>query len=193
MAIINTPKSFDKAQIDAATLGKIEEFVDYVNQQFDQLTRALQSQLTFTENFRSKIVTVSAYNNRQISLNEKSSYIIPLSVSGDSVKQYLASVSNAGIQNLTFKFGEPIPVKTRSVTVSAPFATYEFSGVATLEVGDRIIVRNQSNAANNGTFVVSELTASTIKVYNSNAVAATLTSYVGDEESAKSVTLLLFN
>ena len=38
MAVINTPKSFDKAQIDAAVLPKIEEFVDYVNQQFDQLS-----------------------------------------------------------------------------------------------------------------------------------------------------------
>ena len=193
MAIINTPKSFDKAQIDADTLGKIEEFVDYVNQQFDQLTRALQNQLSFADNFKSKVITVSAFNNKELSLNETAQQILPLAVMGDSIRQFSDTVSNSGTQKITFKFGNAIQVRTRSVTYTSPFATYECESVANLQVGDKVIIAAQTNGANNGTFVISEVGSASITVYNSAGVAATLTEYVGAYEAAKSVTLLLLS
>lgn len=191
MALINTPKSFDKSQIDGAVLSKIEQFVDYVNQQFDQLTRALQSQLTFAENFRAKVITVSAFHNRELSLNDKASAIIPLSVLGDSVLSYSATVSNSGVQKITFKFGNALDIRTRSVTYSAPFATYECESVSNLQVGDKVRITAQTNLNNNGTFIISQVNSASIAVYNSNCLAATVPDYVGAYESAKQVTLLL--
>lgn len=196
MALINTPKSFDKAQMDSATLTKIETFVDYVNQQFDQVTRALQNQLTFAENFKASVITLSAYHNKELSLSATAAGIIPLSVLGDSIQSYYANVSNAGTQKITFRFGNPVSIRTRSVTYSAPFATYEVESIATLQVGDRVSIVSSTtnlNASNSGTFVVSQVNAGSITVYNSNAVATALTEYVGTQEAAKTVTLLLLS
>ncbi len=193
MAVINTPKSFDKAQIDSEILGKIETFVDYVNQQFDQLTRALQNQLSFPENFKCKVLSIQAYNNKELSLNETAQQIVPLACMGDSIRQYSATVSNTGTQKITFKFGNAIPVRTRSVTYSSPFSTYECENVAHIQVGDRVSITAQTNQSNNGTFLVSEVGTSSIKVFNSSGVAATLTEYVGAYESAKSVTVLFLS
>ncbi len=194
MALINTPKSFDKAQIDSTILTKIEEFVDYVNQQVDQLTRALQNQLTFSENFKAKVLTISAYHNRQFNVSESAAIIMPLSVLGDSIVSYSSVVSNAGVQSVTFKFGNAVPVRTRTVTKSAPFATYEVESVANLQVGDKISVTANVNAANNGTFILAEVGTTTVTVYNSAAVAASGGSnYAGAYETAKQVTLLLLS
>lgn len=193
MAVINTPKSFDKAQIDAAILGKIETFVDYVNQQFDQLTRALQNQLSFADNFKCKVVTLRAYNNKELSLNETAQQIIPLAVLGDSIRQFSATVSNSGTQKITFKFGNAIPVRTRSVTYTSPFSTYECESTANLQVGDRVSVTAQTNANNNGTFLLSEVGASSFTVVNTLGVAATVTNYVGAYEPAKAVTIILLS
>lgn len=193
MAIINTPKSFDKAQIDSDTLSKIETFVDYVNQQFDQLTRALQNQLSFKDNFRATQVAVSVYNNVELSLNHTATAIIPLTVLGDSIRQFSSTVSNAGTQKVTFKFGNAVPIRTRSVTFSSPFATYEVENVANLQAGDKVSITSQTNALNNGTFVISQVNASGITVFNSVGVAATLTDYVGAYEQAKQVTLLMLS
>lgn len=192
MAIINTPKSFDKAQIDSALLPKIEQFVDYVNQQFDQLTRALANQLKFADNFAAKIVTVSAYNNKELSLNETASSILPLAVLGDSIRQYSATVSNAGVQKVTFKFGNATPIRTRSVSVSSNIATYEVENTATIQVGDKVSISSQLSG-NSGSFIVLQVNAASIVVYNSNAAAATLTAYTGTQEPAKQVSLLLLS
>lgn len=192
MAIINTPKSFDKAQIDGAVLPKIEQFVDYVNQQFDQVTRALQNQLSFADNFNAKVLTVSAYNNKELSLNETATSILPLSVLSDSIRQYSSTVSNAGTQKITFKFGSAVPIRTRSITYSAPYATYECEDVSNLQVGDKVSISTQLSG-NTGTFIVLQVNAASIVVYNSNATAATLTDYTGSYEPAKKVTLLLLS
>lgn len=196
MAVINTPKSFDKAQIDASVLSKIEQFVDYVNQQFDQQTRALQNQLTFAENFKAKVITVSAYNNKELSLNESATTIIPLSVLGDSIRQFSATVSNAGVQKVTFKFGNAVPIRTRSVTFSSPFTTYEVENPANIQVGDKVSITSQTNsvnAANSGTFIVLQVNAASIVVYNDAGIATVISSYVGTYEPAKQVTLLLLS
>lgn len=194
MAVINTPKSFDKAQIDSATLPKVEQFVDYVNQQFDQLTRALQNQLTFPDNFKAKLVTIAAYNNKELSLNETAAQILPLSVLGDSIQTFSATVSNSGVQKVTIKFGNPIPVRTRAVSFSTPYATYEVENAAVIQAGDRVSVTAQSNIVNNGTFLVLQANSNSIVVYNSNAITAPGTgAYVGTVEPAKQVTLLLLS
>ncbi len=197
MAIINTPKSFDKAQIDSAILGKIEPFVDYINQQFDQITRALQNQLTFADNFKAKVVIVSAVNNQELSLNETASQIIPLSVLGDSIRQYSATVSNSGVQKITFKFGNAVPIRVRNATSSspaAPFATFEVETTTNLQAGDKVVVTSQVNADNNGTFVIAKVSSSSIQVYHPTATTTTVaTSYTGAYEVAKQVTLLLLS
>lgn len=193
MAIINTPKSFDKAQIDSAVLPKIEQFVDYVNQQFDQIVRAIQNNLSFADNFKAKVIDVSAYHNTELSLNQTASSILPLSVLGDSIHAYSTTVSNSGVQKITFKFGNPLNIRTRSVTFSSPWATYECESVANIQVGDKVKVTNQTNSYNNGTFIVAEVGTSTITVYNSAGVSATVADYVGSRESAKTVTLLLLS
>lgn len=192
MAIINTPKSFDKAQIDGATLPKIEQFVDYTNQQFDQINRALQNQLKFADNFAAKVVTVSAYNNKELSLNETATAILPLSVLGDSIAQFSAIVSNAGVQKITFKFGNPVPLRTRSVSFSSPWTTYEVENVANLQVGDKVSITSQLSG-NSGTFIITQVNSAGIVVYNSNGGNATLTAYTGSYEAAKQVTLLLLS
>lgn len=191
MAVINTPKSFDKAQIDGDLLAKIEQFVDYVNQQFDQLTRALQNELTFSDNFKAKTITLSAYQNRELSINETASAIIPLSVLGDSINLFSSTVSNAGVQKVTFKFGNALPIRTRSVTVSSPFTTYEVENISSLQAGDKVSISAQTNALNNGSYVAAYVGTNSITVYNPSGVAATVSSYVGAYEAAKTVSILI--
>lgn len=194
MAQINTPKAFDKSNLDSEILSKIEPFIEYTNQNFDQLIRALFNQITFGENIRGKFTQITVKHAQPITLDirEGVSGVLPYRVSGDAVKAYTLTTDLQGRPTVTFYFHGPIPIQTRTITVSSGIATAETNDPVT--IGDTVSISQAGNAANNGDFlVIGKLTApDRIVYYNSAAVAESRTTYLGVLEGAKSVNLFIF-
>jgi hypothetical protein len=198
MAQINSPKSFDKQLLSSDVLKGIEPLVDYINQGNDQVTRALTNQLTLPENLRGEVRDLSVYHGVPISVTPKQSVanVIVLGCSGgDVVTGFSKSQTSDGLLSLTFYFRSAIPLLSRSVTYSAPFATYEVKGAAGISVGDKVSFSGHRNSSYNGSFSVQFINdaKTSISVHSPDITSAlTETTYVGSSESAKTVTLFLF-
>jgi hypothetical protein len=190
MAILNTPKAFEKNLIQGQVGGEISPFIDYVNQNFDQIIRAFFNQLTLGENLRGTLLNISTSNNTPTNiLAAQNPAGILILKSTSPLKSYTTTVTSDGILQATFTFDEALPVKARSVAVSAPFATYEIEGLSTISQGDEAEFSLFGNKLNNGTFLVLYRTENLVTVYNPNAAAETKSSFTGTRESTKVVTL----
>lgn len=200
MAKINAPKAFEKATLDPKVLSGIDEFVSYVNQNFDQYTRALLSQLTFGDNFKCQLRSVSAYHNQAIAL-EPSQPISSIQVlkvgSNDAVKEFYYTQTTGSAVSLRIMFANPIPVSTRSqITASGAFGLYEVTESARrVRAGDCVSIEGYSNKDNNltrGLVLDIDLTQNQLHVYNqAGVVSETKTSFTGQTESPKDVLLLV--
>lgn len=192
MANINTPKSFEKSLLQGELLKQIEPFVDYVNQNFDQLIRALFNQLTFGENVRGQFSTVSAKHGVPITIDvtEGVGGIMPFRVSGGSLRSYYLTTGKNGAPTVTFFFDDAIPVQTRTVVEDVEFCTTECSSV--VRPGDRVLITGCTNVNNNGVFLVIETNDSGIVYRNSSGVDETNTQFRGDRESSKTIDIFVF-
>ena len=194
MAKLNAPKAFDKSLLDQDLSEKLEPLLGHVNQNFDQLIRALYNQLTLSENVNGTLVTVSAYNNVQTFVQtggKAIAGILPIRVSGDGLAAMSWYTDNSGRIAITFKFSDPQEIQTRSCTFSSSFGTYEVNRTSNISIGDVISVTGFGNANNNGTFVVLQKTASSVVVYNSLGATESKSSYTGTSEAAKQVNLFI--
>lgn len=191
MAKINVPKAFDKQLLDPAFVSKADLFIDYINQQFDQLTRALDSQLTFSDNFKADIQSVGCFHNQQVIVTPKKSVVYAFPIRSSSPIKSAAIESNQSAQLVcTFKFDTAISIRTRNVAVSSGIATYDVQGNTTIVSGDIVSITGHNNSGNNGTFLVSSASTTAIVVVNPSAVNETLANYVGSSDTQKSVSLL---
>lgn len=196
MAKITAPKAFDKQSLDPKILEQIDPFIEYVNQNFDQLIRALFNQITLTENFRGRLVTVSAWHRREVLIESQGQGILaalPLKSEPSGLKSYVTTSDTGGRLSFTPAFDAAIPIKTRSVSVSSPFATYEIQASQTVLCGDKVSISQYGSKGNNGDFVVLSRSDSAVTVYNPSAATETKASYSGVAESEKTVTLFLFS
>lgn len=193
MAALNTPKAFDKALIPSSIREDIDPFVDYINQNFDQIIRAFSNQVTFEENFRGRAITVSAMNNTPISLDTLGQRPVNIFVSSAvGVRSTKFSVTSTGTTQLTITFDDPIPIKTRACDVtSAPFATYQIESLTNLQLGERISISGFCAKSNNGEFLVQHFTEKIVTVYNPDAVIEDKGQFTGERETAKDVSLFV--
>jgi hypothetical protein len=199
LAKLNNPKGFDKSQLDGEILQKLDPFIDFVNQNTDQFTRALTNQLTFADNLLGSVVTVSAKHRTPIVVPAAAkavSAIIPLRCSGGSIRSFTYTFNTNGSVNLTFIFDDFVPIQTKNATVASGFVTYQTE--STIAPGDRVSVSDYGNKALNKevtVLYVSNTTPQAITAYTADTLAAseTKSSYTGDAEVAKSVTLFIAN
>jgi hypothetical protein len=199
MAKLNAPQGYDKSQLDGETLNKLQTFIDFVNQNNDQFTRALTNQLTFSDNLLGTVVTVSAMHRKPIvvpAAQKSISAVIPLRCAGGSIRSFTYDFNTDGSANLTFVFDDFVPIQTKNATVASSHVTYQTN--ASVAPGDRVSVSAYGNKALNKeatVLYVSSVVPQTIVAYTADTLAATETksSYSGDAEVAKSVTLFIAN
>lgn len=192
MATLNTPKAFDKALIPSQAREDIESLVDYINQNFDQIIRAFASQITFDENFRGDRKVLSVTDGVPIEIDTGSQAPADILVSSRvGIRSTSFTTLSTGTTQITFKFDEALPLKTRNVTASSPFAIYETEGLSNAKAGDLVSVTGFGNKLNNGTFVVSFRTENLIHVYNPNAATESKPQFTGDREESKEVSLFI--
>lgn len=202
MAQLNAPKAFDDQAIEPKVLDPIKPLVEHINQNFDQLIRALFQQLTLSENFKGRLATVSAYHNTPTALETGGigvSGASVLKVDGDGISRFKFTAEQSGKLQLTFGFSEPVPIKTRSVSIvkdsatnSLPLAQYEVQASLAIRVGDSVSISGYGNKNNNGEFLVLGRTTNTITVYSASGAAETKADFTGISESPKLVTLFLY-
>lgn len=192
MAKINASKSFDKALLDSKFVQQAELFIDDTNQKFDQVIRALTSGLTFADNIKSAIQPITCYHNKVVTVVPTGTVLYAFPIRQSSPIRSMDLVFNTNNQMvITFKFDEPIPVKTRNVTVTATTcANYDVQTNSTIAVGDLVSITGKSNPNNNGTFLVIKASTTSISVMNPSAAAETNASYSGAIEPSKTVYLL---
>lgn len=197
MAKINAPKGFEKGQLDSGTLEKIEPFVDYVSANFEQIIRAFTNQITFPDNFNATIRTLSVKHNVPFtipSVGRAVTGVMLMSAAGVNVRSFSYVQNSENGLAFTFKFDSAIPIKTQNATYSAPFVRYQTTSL--VSVGDIVSISDYANEALNGTFIVSAdetINTKFIACYNqqTGVAAETKTSYSGEDEVSKSVTLLI--
>lgn len=191
MAQINTPKAFDKQQLDPKFLKDADPLIDYINQNFDQISRALIKQLSLGDNFRGRLLQVSAMHNQRVDIQgDGATGIIVLS---GGVKSLEFAANTTGQVGITFKFSMPIPIKTRSVTVASGIATYEVQPSCSCAPGDLVSISGYGGKSNNGDFMVLARTDTTLVAYNAAGATETKSDYSGAQEASKTVNIFVFN
>lgn len=194
MANINTPKGFEKQLLQPDIISKLDPFIEYVNQNFDQLIRAFFNQITLGENFRGKFISISAKHNTPITLDvlQGISAVWPYRVADGSLKSFILSTDNRGRPTVTFFFDDALPITTRSIVFASPFCTAETN--SSVRVGDRIEITGAVIDANKGTFLVVEMLENPTRVVYRNIAGVTETNTIfrGDQESAKAIDLFVF-
>jgi hypothetical protein len=196
MATLNLPKGFEKSLLPNDLRKGLEPFIDYVNQNVDQIVRAFINQLTFSDNFRGRVSNIQAYSNTPITLelqNTAATGVIILTATAKVRSYNLTQLSTGGSQ-ITIVFDEAKPIKTRSVSVSSGILlNYEIEAASQTEPGTLVSISGYGNKGNNGTFLVIASTSNSLTVANNNtgAAAESKTSFTGERELPKSVSLLV--
>jgi len=191
MAQINTPKAFDNQQLDSKFVKEAGPLIDYMNQNFDQISRALIKQLSLGDNFRGRLLQVSALHNQRVDIQgDGTTGIIVLS---GGVKSLEYAANTTGQVGITFKFSMPIAIKVRSVTVASSIATYEVQPACSAAPGDMVSITGYGNKSNNGDFMVLARTTTSVVVYNASGATETKTDYSGAQEPQKTVNIFVFN
>lgn len=198
MAQLNAPKAFDIQELEPKFADNAAPLVEHINQNFDQVIRALFSQLTLKDNFRGQFQTLSAMNREVVSISTPKdglSAILPLYVDSGGIKSYSWARTASGTTQITFEFSGAIPIKTRSATFSSPWITYSVteSVASKLKPGDLVSVEGYSNKSNNGEFLLAYVGTNSVVAYNSAGVAETKAEFTGTSETSKSVTVFLFS
>lgn len=192
MATLNTPKAFEKTLLDQETRKKTDLFIDYVNQNFDQIIRAFANQFSFADNFKGIFKTISASHNVPVSVDVGSTPQGVLILRQDvGIRSWVINSLSSGNVTLTFQFDSVRPVTTRQVTFSSPYATYEIEATSLVKVGEVIRVSGYGAKTNNGDFSVVKRSENLVTVYNDLAIAQTKATFTGTAESAVSVTLFI--
>ena len=123
---ITIPRLFDASRVLGTDIGpKVQEFVEFSQQGFEQLIRALRNNLTFTNNFRCQVVNVTLRHGieKEINTNITIGGIIPM-------KAYSANGAE-GIDS----------VQMRLDAKNTLFVTVRFvSAVATRDVTTRLVL-----------------------------------------------------
>ncbi len=195
MATLNSPKAFDKALIPSSIKKDIEPLVDYINQVFDSIIRALLNQLTFGENFQGNISSVTAMNNVPLKIDTKGAtpngiFVLKSTV---GVRSFSSTTLPTGFTQLQFKFDEAIPIRSISVDDAPPFAVYQVEALSSVQPGDTVVASGFGNKVNNGTFACIHRSSNLITVYNPSAVTEVKPQgFTGDRETSKSVSLFIF-
>jgi hypothetical protein len=199
MAKLNAPKAFDIQELESKFGEDARPLVEHVNQNFDQVLRAIANQLTLTENFKGSVQTISAMNRETVSIAapaEGVSSILPLYVTSGGVSSYSWTRTQNGTIQIMFEFSGAIPIKTRACdATSDPVVvfTVQEGTAAKLRPGDLVSVSGFSNKLNNSTFLVLETTSNSISVHSSVCTSETKAEFTGTSETSKSVTVFLFN
>lgn len=56
---LNSPKLFDITTIETEIAGKVSNLISFINSSNEEIVRALRNQLTFGDNFKGKVLTLS--------------------------------------------------------------------------------------------------------------------------------------
>ena len=110
---LTIPRLFDAARLLSTKTGQeLQELINYSQNAFDQLIRAVRNQLTFEDNFNCQVITVTLRHDREQALSITSSVlgIIPTRISSPN-----------GLDQLD-KFGYYIN-SNNQLTVKAAFAS----------------------------------------------------------------------
>lgn len=195
MAKINVPKSFDKGQIDSDLLGKLEPFIDYVNQNFEQTTSALNNSLSFADNIKCISKTLQAKHLTPVQVNLGSANVVGfLILNSTAPLRSYSYTQTAGLYSFTFRFDEPITISSKSITIASGIATVETND--TLQAGDMINLSKYATGtlSNNGNFLVSYVyttAPSKVAYYNpSGATTETLGAYTSSSIQTRSVSII---
>lgn len=200
MAFINTPKSFSKESLPSAKTAKdIEPFIDYVNQNFDQIQRALINQLTISENLKGQVVTVQAKHNQAVAVNTAAPVRYGFVLAADDgVTSFKFSNLSNGQLTCTFHFESPIPVQAKRQVNSTGdlLGIYQCTNIGGIHIGDRITFSGFGAASNNGEALILGLIKDSgapaiVCVKYPPVVQESMPSFVGESESFKSVTVAL--
>lgn len=196
MAKLNTPKAFEKTLLSGDLREKLDTFVDFVNQNFDQLIRAFANQLSFQDNFIGRVINVVASNDTPTNLELGG--VTPVGVlvlkTDVGIKSFTLTTLSNGLSQINFKFDEAKAVKTRSADITdAPNVVYEIEGLSTIGAGDVATISGFGNKDNNGSFLVLNRVENRITVFNDNASAGneSKSSFTGDRETTKNVSLFV--
>ena len=116
MTKINTPKSFDKGQIPAELLGQIEPYIDYTNQNFSQIIQALSNGISFPDNIRCTIKTISVKHLVDTRLNLGVKNVVGVLVLNATAPIRSYTVTQVeGLFSFVFRFDEVIPIASKSI------------------------------------------------------------------------------
>jgi len=198
LAKLNAPKGFDKSRLDGELLKKIEPFIDYVNQNFDQVLSAFASQISFGDNFSGKLIKLTAKHNTPITVANPTkavSSLIPLFSHGFPVKSAQYSQNTDGSVEITLRFDGAVPIQTKNASGDNEITAFETKDLA--EPGDLVSVTNYGEPAFNGEFLVLGVSTTTPrKVYCytpdvTSATTETKSSYTSSETQTNEVTLFM--
>lgn len=195
MALLNTPKAFEKALLESSVAQDVGPFIDYVNQNFDQIIRAFFNQISFPENFRGVRKTITALNNQAVTLDLGD--VRPLGIiilsSSVGINSYFFTQNSQGFTEITFNFREPRYIKTKSCDASAsPLVTFEVLDSEELLPGDSVIVSGFGAKENNTQYLVVTRSAKTFLTLSFAAVTETKSAFTGNSETSKTVDLFIF-
>ncbi len=195
MATLNLPKAFEASLLPSKVTEDLDPLLDWLNQNFDQIIRALAGQITLGENLRGRFISIQATSDIPITIDIGQTKPIGILIlkSDTKVRSYSFSSLNTGVSSITFKFDEPKPLKTRSANfINSPNVIYDIEALSSAEVGETVIISGFGNKANNGTFLVLSRTENLITVFNSQGGAnETKPAFTGDREENKNVDLFI--
>lgn len=194
MVALNTPKAFDKALLSADIKKSIDPFVDFCNQNFDQIIRGLTKQITFGENFKGSFLNIQAMNNQPVSIEAGESAPLGIIVikADVGISSFTYTTLSTGLTQITFKFDEARAVKSRSANdTAAPLAVYEIEGLSSVLPGDRVAISGFGAKPNNGTFLCLYRSENYITVYNPDVESQTKASFTGERELMRNITVFV--
>jgi len=200
MAFINTPKSFSKEALPSSKLAtEMQPFIDYVNQNVDQIQRALINQLTFSENIKGEVVTLQMKHNQAIAVTPKASVASAFVIgSSDEVASIRFFQTNTGALSISVRFASAIPIQARfqTNTTGQLVGIYQCRDIGGVQVGDKVSFSGFGAKANNGVALVSAIDATEgapiiVCPKYPAVVAENMPSFVGTAEESKSVSIAL--
>jgi hypothetical protein len=160
VAKLNAPKGFDKSRVDGELLKKLEPFIDFCNQNFDQLLSGFAGQITLGDNLAGKIVSISAQHNTPITIQNPGkavSLILPLFSKGQAIRSIAYNQNSSGSIDLTLRFDGAIPVATKSASAAQGTIVY-YECKDPVEPGDLVSVTGYGASYLNGEFLVMGVT-----------------------------------
>lgn len=196
MTKLNVPKSFDKGQIPAKLLADIEPYLDFTNQNFNQILSALESGLTFGDNIQSTLKTIEVKHlvTTQLNLGLKSVAGVIVLNSDVQIRSFTITQAN-GLYSFTFRFDEAVTISAKSIAPDplGVAGVYTVETNDALQLGDAIRLSSYSGAGhNNGDFLVTYIYNTSprkVEIRNPLGALETLPNYSSTTPATRKVLL----